>query len=64
MGSDVSWPRIGVAILVSLVWAVVMLADAFSESFTAPASSSGALGLVAYLFGREIKKVAGNGGAA
>lgn len=57
----VSWPRVVVAVLVALVWAVVMLVDAFSEAFTAPASASGALALVGYLFGRELRKAAGNG---
>lgn len=61
-GGPVSWPRIAAACLITVVWAVLMLVDAFSEKFTAPASLSGALAVVAYLFGREIKK-AGNGGA-
>lgn len=55
-GAAVSWPRVGVAVLIAVVWSVVMLADAFSATFTAPAQTSAALGVVAYLFGRELKR--------
>lgn len=57
----VSWPRIFVAVLVAVVWAAIMLADAFSTAFEAPDMTSAALGLVAYLFTGEIRK-ASNGG--
>lgn len=60
----VSWPRIAVACLIALVWSILMLVDAFSQSFTAPASLSSALAVVAYLFGREIKKAANGGNGA
>lgn len=58
----VSWPRVAVASLIAVVWSVIMLVDAFSTTFTAPAQSSAALGVVAYLFGRELRRVA-NGDA-
>lgn len=57
----VSWARVAVAVLIALVWAVIMLADVFSQEFVAPDFTSAALGLVAYLFGSEFKKAAANG---
>lgn len=54
----VNWPRVAVAVLIAVVWSVVMLVDAFSTTFTAPAQTSAALGVVAYLFGRELRRVA------
>lgn len=58
----VSWPRIFIAIVITLVWAVLMLVDAFSQSFAAPQALNGALAVVAYILGKEASKVVTNGG--
>lgn len=59
MNGGISWLRIGVAVLIALVWATLMLADAFSPDFSAPEFSSGPmLGVVAWLFGKEFKRAA------
>lgn len=47
--------------MLATVWSVLMLFDAFSEAFSAPPQLGAALGVVAYLFGKEIKRVAENG---
>lgn len=62
-GDDISWLRIVVAICISLVWAALMLIDALSTDFTAPAAVSGPmLGVVAWLFGKEFKRASNGGG--
>lgn len=60
--ASVNKARIFVAIVVTLVWAATMLIDAVSTTFTVPAAANGALGLVAYLFGKAFKEAA-NGGS-
>lgn len=49
--------RIGIAILVTIVWAVVYLAAVFSHRYTAPPELSAVmLAVVTWLFGTEIRK--------
>lgn len=49
--------RVGVALTVTAVWAAVYLVDALNEKFSAPPEVSGVmLGVVTWLFGREIRE--------
>jgi hypothetical protein len=56
--------RMVVAVLVTLVWASVYLADVLSETFSAPPEiSAPMLAVVAWLFGVEVRKAVRNNGA-
>ena len=48
--------RVGVAVLVAIVWAVIYMASVFDPNLNAPPELSGVmLAVVTWLFGREFK---------
>lgn len=52
-----SWLRIAVALIVTMIWAAGYIAAIVDRTFSPPAEVSGVmLGVVTWLFGAEVKK--------
>lgn len=57
-----SWLRIAVAVIVTIIWAAGYIMAIIDRTFSPPAEVSGVmLGVVTWLFGAEVKKRLGNG---